>query len=156
VEKNLIITTPSETEIRWSRQFQAPAARVFDALTKPEYLRRWLLGPPGWVMSVCEVDLRVGGRYRYVWEKANGTVMRADGSFIEITPTKLVSTEQFEPAWYSGQATTVAELSERDGITTLTQTVSYESKAARDGVLSSGFESGVEISYERLRTLVEG
>ena len=65
----LQVTTPSEREIAMTRVFHASRRLVFDAHTKPELVKRWLTGPPGWVMAVCEIDLKVGGRYRYVWEK---------------------------------------------------------------------------------------
>jgi uncharacterized protein YndB with AHSA1/START domain len=94
----LRITLPSEREIVMTRVFRAARRLVWDAHTKPELLQRWLLGPDGWSMPICEVDLRVGGRYRWVWRRdEDGTEMASGGVFKEIVaPERLVSTEQFE------------------------------------------------------------
>jgi uncharacterized protein YndB with AHSA1/START domain len=154
----LRVTTPTDREIVMTRDFAAPRDLVFDAFTKPELLRRWLLGPPGWSMVVCEVDLRVGGRYRWVWRREGGgaeTDMGMGGVYREVVrPERIVSTEKFDHAWYPGAAIGTLVLSERGGRTTVTQTVLYESKEARDGVLASGMEKGVEASYDRLEELL--
>src|SRR6267143_2888304 len=97
-EKNvgkLKITTPSDREIAMTRVFDAPRNLVFDAWTKPELLKRWLGVRAGWSLAVCEIDLRVGGAYRYVWRKdSNGTEMGMRGVYREIVrPDRLVSTE---------------------------------------------------------------
>src|SRR6267143_6040370 len=88
----LQVTTPSDREIAMTRVFNAPRHLVFDALTKPELVKQWLLGPPGWTMPVCEIDLRAGGQYRYVWRKeSTGTEMGMGGVFREVVrPEKLV------------------------------------------------------------------
>lgn len=152
---SLEITTPSDREVAMTRVFDAPRRLVFDALTKPELIRRWLGGLPGWTMTVCEMDLRVGGEYRYVWEKDTGTVMGMGGVIREIVPPeRLVVTERFDESWYPGEAVSTTVLVERAGRTTLTQTVLYESKEARDGVLASGMETGVEHSYNLLAELL--
>jgi uncharacterized protein YndB with AHSA1/START domain len=75
----LQITTPSNREIAMTRVFDAPRRLVFDAFTKPELVKQWLLGPPGWSMPVCEIDLKVGGAYRYVWRHTNGKEMGMGG-----------------------------------------------------------------------------
>ena len=148
----LTITTPSEREIAMTRVFDAPRTLVFEAMTKPELIQRWLLGPDGWTMPVCEVDLRVGGKYRYVWRKEKtGEEMAMGGEFREIVrPERIVATEAFEDAWYSGEAIDTTVLVEKAGKTTMTMTMLLESKEARDGVLASGMESGVSVSYDRL------
>ncbi len=151
----LILTTPSEREVALTRVFAAPRRQVFDAFTLPELLRRWLLGPPGWSMPVCEIDLRVGGSYRYVWSGADGTVMGVRGVYREIAPPeRIVATEAFDPAWYPGEALTTIELVERDGVTTLTLTVLYESREARDVALRTDMEKGVAASYDRLAEIL--
>ncbi len=151
----LQVTTPSDREIAMTRDFDAPRRLVFDALTRPELIRRWLGGLPGWTMTVCEMDPRVGGAYRYVWEKDTGTVMGMGGVIREIVPPeRLVVTERFDESWYPGEAVSTTVLVERAGRTTLTQTVLYESREARDGVLASGMETGVEHSYDRLAELL--
>jgi uncharacterized protein YndB with AHSA1/START domain len=146
----LHITALGDREILMTRDFEAPRALVFEAWTRPELLERWLLGPPGWTMPVCEVDLRVGGAYRYLWRKG-GTEMGVSGVYREIVvPERIVCTETFDEAWYAGEALCTVELVERGDRTTLRQTVRYESREARDGVLKSPMESGVAASYERL------
>jgi uncharacterized protein YndB with AHSA1/START domain len=151
----LTLTTPSEREIVLTRAFAAPRHLVFDALTKPELVRRWLLGPPGWSMPVCEIDLKVGGSYRYVWRGADGTEMGMRGVYREIAPPeRLVATESFDEPWYPGEAVTTTVLVELDGRTTLTTTVLYESREIRDAVLKSGMEKGVAASYDRLEELL--
>ena len=152
----LKVTTPSDREIAMTRVFDAPRRLVFDACTKPELVKRWLLGPPGWSMPVCEIDLRVGGKYRYVWRHdAKGTEMGMGGVYREIVaPERLVSTEQFDEAWYPGEAVGTLVLVERGGRTTVTQTMRYQSREARDRVLKSGMEKGVAASYDRLAELL--
>lgn len=152
----LQVTTPSEREIVMTRVFAAPRHLVFDAHTKPELLRRWLLGPPGWSMPVCEVDLRIGGRYRYVWRHdRDGTIMGMGGVYREIVaPERLVSTERFDEAWYPGEGLGTLVLVERGGRTTLTHTMLYESREARDAIMKSGMEKGVMASYDRLAELL--
>ena len=152
----LKVTTPTDREIVMMRVFDAPRRLVFDALTKPELVKQWLLGPPGWSMPVCEIDLRVGGAYRYVWRHTtNGNEMGMGGVYREIAaPERIVATEKFDEAWYPGEAVGTLELSERGGKTTLTQIVFYQSREARDAVLASGMEKGVIASYDRLAELL--
>src|SRR5258705_7159856 len=148
----LKLTTRGEREIVMTRVFDAPRNLVFDAFTKPELVKRWLLGPDGWSMPVCEIDLKVGGAYRYVWRRdTDGTEMGMGGVYREIVPNqKIVTTEKFDQAWYPGEAVGTLVLTEQAGKTTITQTVLYHSREARDGVLKSGMESGVSRSYDRL------
>ncbi len=152
----LTVTTPSEREIAMTRVFDAPRSLVFDAWTRPELLKRWLLGPPGWSMPVCEIDLRVGGKYRYVWRRdSDGTSMGMGGVYREIVaPTRVVATEKFDESWYPGEAVVTVVLDDHGGRTTLTQTVLYESRAARDAVLKSPMEEGVGASFDRLAELL--
>jgi uncharacterized protein YndB with AHSA1/START domain len=155
-DATLTMTTPSDREIAMTRAFDAPRELVFEALTKPELIKRWLLGPDGWSMPVCEVDLRVGGKYRYVWRRdKDGTEMGMGGVFSEIVPPeRIVHTERFDQAWYPGEAVVTSTLVEQGGRTTLTTTMLMESKDARDEVLRSGMESGVKRSYDRLAELL--
>lgn len=157
MSNTLKITTPSDQEIVMTRVFDAPRDLVFEALTKPELVKRWLLGPDGWSMPVCEIDLRVGGTYRYVWRRdADGSEMGMSGVYREIVaPERIVSTEQFDQPWYPGEAVGTTVLVEKNGRTTLTNTVLYDSKEIRDGVLKSGMEDGVSRSYDRLAEIVE-
>jgi len=152
----LRLTTPSDREIAMTRVFHAPRPLVFDAHTKPELVRRWLLGPPGWSMPVCEIDLRVGGTYRYMWQHdRDGTKMGMGGVYREVVaPERIVNTEKFDEAWYPGEALGTLVLVEQGGKTTLTYTMRYESRAARDAVIKSNMESGVAASYDRLAELL--
>ena len=152
---NLKVTTPSDREIAMTRVFDAPRHLVFRALTTPELVQKWLLGPPGWAMPVCEMDLRVGGAYRFLWRGADGAEMGTRGVFREIAPPeRFVATEQFDKPWYPGEALVTYLLVEQGGKTTLTLTVLYASREARDGVLKSGMERGVAMSYDRLAELL--
>jgi uncharacterized protein YndB with AHSA1/START domain len=151
----LKITTPSDREIAMTRVFDAPRRLVFDALTKPELVQRWMLGPPEWTMPVCKIDLRVGGAFRYVWRKEGGTEMGMGGVYLEIKPPdRIVHTEVFDQAWYPGEAVVTTVLVEQAGRTTMTATVRYDSREARDGVLASPMEQGVAASYDRLEELL--
>lgn len=153
--QKLTLTTPSDREIAMTRVFAAPRRLVFDALTKPELVRRWLLGPPGWSMPVCDIDLRVGGTYRYEWRHSDGTAMGVRGTYREIAPPeRLVASELFDVVWYPGEAQVTTVLIESDGQTTLTSTILYESQAARDVVRASPMDKGVALSYNRLEELL--
>jgi len=155
-EGNLKVTARGDREIVMTRAFDAPRAMVFDAYTKPELVRRWLLGPAGWSMPVCEIDLRVGGAYRYVWRNdSSGSEMGLGGVYREIVvPERVVATEKFDQAWYEGEAIGTVVLTEQAGKTTVTQTMLYQSPATRDTVLKSGMEKGVKASYDRLAELL--
>jgi len=151
----LKLTTRGDREIVMTRVFDAPRSLVFEAFTKPELVRQWLLGPEGWSMPVCEIDLRVGGKYRYVWRHVKGHEMGMGGVFREIVPPeRIVSTEKFDEAWYPGEAVGTVVLTEQGGKTTLTQTVQYQSREAREAVLKSPMESGVAAGYDRLAELL--
>ena len=152
----LRVTAIGDREIAITRDFAAPRRLVFDAYTKPELVRRWLLGPEGWSMPVCEIDLRVGGAYRYVWRHLqNGAEMGMGGVFREIAaPERLVATEKFDQSWYPGEALNTLELVERSGRTFLTQTMRYESREARDAVLKSPMEQGLAVGFDRLEALL--
>ncbi len=156
MKERVRITPRGEREIQMIRTFSASRDLVFDAFTKPELVRRWLLGPDGWSMPICEMDLRVGGNYRWVWKSdKDGTTMGVGGTYREITrPDRLVNTEKFDDAWYPGESINTTEFVEKNGKTTMTSTMLYESREARDGVLKSDMERGVNDSYDRLEDLL--
>jgi uncharacterized protein YndB with AHSA1/START domain len=156
MNSGLQITTPTDREIAMTRVFDAPRQLVFKACTTPELIRRWLLGPPGWTMPVCEIDLRVGGRYRYVWRnEKTGAEMGMGGVYREIVaPERIVASERFDDPWYEGEAVGTLLLMEKDGKTTLTQTVLYQSREVRDAVLKTPMEKGVAASYDRLAEIL--
>jgi uncharacterized protein YndB with AHSA1/START domain len=151
----LQVTTPSDREIAMTRVFDAPRRLVYDALTKPELVRRWLGVFGNHTMSVCEIDLKVGGKYRYVWSTPNAPDMGMGGTFEEIVPQeRIVTTEKFDDPWYPGEAVDTVTLKEQGGKTTMTTTVLYESKEARDEVLKSPMDTVVAASYETLDTVL--
>ncbi len=153
----LKVAAGGDRELVMTRAFKAPRKLVFEAWTKPELLKRWLAGPEGWVMSVCEVDFRIGGAYRYEWFKEKtGERMGMGGEYREIVPgQRIVATEKFDMSWYPGGAIVATTLEEAHGITTVETRVLYDSNEAREMVLQSPMESGVEASYGRLETLLE-
>jgi uncharacterized protein YndB with AHSA1/START domain len=155
---NLQVTTPSDREIVMTRVFNAPRTLVFDCWTKPELVKRWLTGPEGWFFTVCEIDLRVGGAYRWVWRnQQDGTEMGMGGVYREIAaPERIVNTQLFDQDWTGGETVGTLILTEKDGRTTVTNAVLYSSKEARDGALRSGMEQGVAAGYARLDKLLEG
>lgn len=151
----LQVTTPSDREIAMTRVFDAPRTMVFDAWTKPELLKRWLGVRNGWTLAICEIDLRVSGEYRWVWRKDDGTEMGMRGVYREIVPPeRIVCTEVFEDKWYEGEAVDTMVLVEINGRTTLTTTVLYDTKEARDGVLKTPMATGVAESYDKLDELL--
>jgi uncharacterized protein YndB with AHSA1/START domain len=152
---SLTITTPSDREIAMTREFDAPRHLVFRAYTTPELLTQWLGVHAGWSMAVCEVDLRVGGAYRYVWRNEQGMEMGMRGVFREVVPNeRIVATEVFDESWYPGEAVDTVVLTEQGGRTTLTLTVRYESREARDAVLRSPMEQGVAAGFDKLEQLL--
>jgi len=152
----LTLVAQADREIVMTRTFDAPPGLVFDAWTKPELLKRWLTGPPGWTMVVCEVDLQVGGSYRFIWHQdVDGTEIGNHGVYREIVPAeRLVCTELFDDPWYPGESLISTTLTEQDGKTAYTCTLRYESREARDLVLNSPMEGGVAQSYDRLDELL--
>jgi uncharacterized protein YndB with AHSA1/START domain len=145
------IDAKGDRELVITRDFDAPRALVFDAMTKPELVKRWLGVFGGWTLPVCEIDLRVGGGYRYQWHGPNGERMGMRGVYREITrPERIVSTETFDESWYPGGAVGTAVLTERGGRTTVTTTVLYDSREARDAVMKSPMETGLSAGYDKL------
>jgi uncharacterized protein YndB with AHSA1/START domain len=146
------IAAHGDREIVVTRVFDAPRQLVFDAYTKPELIKRWLLGPGGWSMPICETDFRTGGKYRYVWRnETDGSEMGMGGVYREIVaPERIVVTEVFDEAWYPGEAVDTIVLVEQNGTTTLTQTILYNSGETRDAVLKSPMQTGMAASYDRL------
>ena len=149
------VATPTEKEIIVTRIFDAPRQLVFDAHTKPELLKRWLNGAPGWSLVICEVDLRVGGKYRYVWRGPNGEDMGMGGTHLEVVvPERLVVTQLFDQDWTGGEVIGTLTLTEQNGQTTLTNALIYSSKEARDAVLRTPMDKGMSLGYDQLETLL--
>jgi uncharacterized protein YndB with AHSA1/START domain len=146
-------TTPSDREVVITRVVSAPRRVVFEAFTNPRHVPNWLIGPEGWTMPVCEIDLRPGGRWRYVHRKADGSEMTIQGSYREVVPPeRLVSTESWGPEWPETVNTMV--LTEAGGLTTITITIRYPTKEARDAALKTGMKEGMDQAFLRLDTLL--
>jgi uncharacterized protein YndB with AHSA1/START domain len=146
----LQVTLPSDTEILLTRVFDAPRHLVFEAMTKPEYVRRWWCCMDGFTMPVCEIDLRVGGKYRFVMRGPDGNDVGFRGEYREIVaPERTVQTEIFEPYPDSPALVTVT-LEERDGKTFYQSRVVHQTKQERDMHVASGMEHGASIALDRL------
>lgn len=149
----LKLTTPTDREIVVVREFDAPRELVWDSIFKPELLRRWFYGPPGWEMTTCEDDARTGGTYRRVWSDPNGLTMSQSGVHREVVPPeRCVRTQVFESGgvpWGGEQLATIVltELRER---TMLTMTFLFDSKETRDGTVPANMEQGMAAGFDRL------
>ncbi len=147
-------TTPSDREIVITRVVDAPRGLVFDAMTNPEHVPHWF-GLRSFTLPVCEIDLRPGGAWRYVMRSADGTDMGMSGVYQEVLPPdRLGSTESFDD--YPGESLNTVVLTEKDGKTTITVTVLYESKEIRDAVVASGMQDGAAETYDRLAEYLMG
>lgn len=147
-------TTASDQEVVITRVVSAPRRVVFDAFTNARHVPNWLIGPEGWTMPVCEIDLRPGGTWRYVYRKDDGSEMTMQGSYREVAPPeRLVSTESWGPEWPETVNTMV--LTETGGLTTITITARYPSKEARDAALKTGMKSGMDQSFARLDSMLK-
>ena len=144
-----ILATPSNREIVLTRVVEAPRRLVFAAYTIPEHVARWMLGQEGWSMLVCEIDLRVGGAWHFIWRHADGSEMEMRGVYQEIVPPeRIVCTESWGGDWPETLNTLI--LSEEGGKTTINQHVLYPSKQARDAALKTGMQEGASQSFDRL------
>lgn len=142
-------TTPSDREIVATRVVKASRELVWACHTRPEHVSKWMLGPEGWTMPVCEIDLRPGGTWHWVWRREDGTEMEMRGVYKEVVPPeRLVNTEAWGGDWPETLNTLV--LTEEDGKTTIQTTVLYPSKEARVRALGTGMEDGWSVSYDRL------
>lgn len=156
--KPLEVTLPSDREVRVVRSFKAPRQLVWDAHTKPELIRKWMLGPPGWSMPVCEMDVREGGKYNWRWRNdETGKEFGFFGEFKQVhTPAKLVHAEYYDPGDVGGAmdasepAIVTSEFVEANRVTTITVTMLFASKEIRDGAVSTGMTNGMEMGYARL------
>src|SRR5262245_31779910 len=146
---------PGEREFTLTRTFHAPRRLVFDAFTKPEMVKQWLWGPPEWPLVHCEIDLRVGGKLRYVWRHKSKGDMGLSGVFRDIkVPELLVNTELFDQDWTGGETLVTTTFEERNGRTVVSATVRYSSQAARDGALKTPMLEGWSQAHDRLDDLL--
>ncbi|RYZ13953.1 MAG: hypothetical protein EON61_05440 [Alphaproteobacteria bacterium] len=155
------VSLPSDTEVRVTRDFKAPRTLVWQAHTEPKLIKRWMLGPPGWSMPVCEMDVRPGGKYRWGWKSdENGAQFGFFGQFREVdAPARMVHEENYDPGDMGPQMDTsqpaiiTTAFSEKNGVTTLVMLMNFASKEIRDIAVSTGMTDGMEIGYERLDKL---
>ncbi len=158
MKNTLKITLPSDLEIVMTRDLDAPRHLVWKAMTSPEFIRRWLFLPPGWSMTECREDLRVGGSFRWEWAGPDGKVaMAMHGVYREVVPeVRIVRMESFETGCdaQAGQQMATLEFTERSGKTTVITTVRFPTKEARDGLLASGMEHGVSAGYDQLEQML--
>jgi len=153
------VILPSDTTVMVRRSFHAPRSLVWRAHTEPALVRRWMLGPPGWTMPVCDMDVRIGGAYRWRWRsEEDGKEFGFHGEFREVAaPARIVQTEFFDPGDVGGDmgegALISLALDEEAGVTTLTTIMDYFTKRARDAALSTGMTDGMEMGYARLDEL---
>jgi uncharacterized protein YndB with AHSA1/START domain len=150
------ITTPNDTDLVIVRTFDAPRALVWRAFTEPKLMKRWLQGPPGWTLSICEMDARTGGKFRNVFTNPDQPGMEVRGRFLEVkAPERWVHTEEYAaagaPETTGGPEPAVETmvLTEKGGKTTLTMTMHFPSKAARDDA-GAGMAEGMEQTYRKL------
>ena len=155
------VSMPSDREVAVTRSFDAARSLVWDAYTKPELTRRWLLGPPGWTMPVCEMDVRPGGKFRWRWRSnEDGKEFGFHGEYREVVkPSKIVNTEAYDPGDIGGSmgdqpAIITTTFVEEDGRTTMTCLMDFGSKKSRDEAMSTGMTDGMEQSYQLLDNLL--
>jgi uncharacterized protein YndB with AHSA1/START domain len=156
------VTLPTAREVQVRRSFRAPRELVYRAYTEPELVRRWLLGPPGWSMPVCEMDVRIGGRYRWRWRSdQDAREFGFSGMFREVlAPSKLVHTEAYDPGTIGddfprNDALVTVTFEEHAGVTTMTSLIDFGSKEARDAAVGTGMTDGMEQSYRLLDQLLD-
>ena len=156
--KGLQITTPTDTTIVLTRTFNAPARLVWAAMLTPDKMRRWMLPPPGWTMTVCECEPRLGGALKLAWKNEEADpVMTLQGVFTEVVPHKrIVHTETMAlgSGQVIGQLVEAHEFAEQGRITTMRITQTYDSKDARDGAIASGMDQGMEAGYKQLDAML--
>lgn len=155
------VTLPSDREVKVVRSFKAPRALVYRAYSEPALLKRWMLGPPGWTMPVCEMDVRVGGAYRWRWRSEDGAMeFGFFGVFREVEPgVRTVHVESYDPGNTGqgepgGEAVITTTFDEADGITTVTTLMDFGSQATRDAAVATGMTDGMEQSYQLLDRLL--
>lgn len=160
---SLQVETPSDREVRVTRKFKAPAQLVWDAHTKPELVRKWMYGFEGWSLPICEMDVRVGGAYRWRWRNdEDEQEMGFFGKYIEVIPnTRIVYDQHYDPGSLGVPMTSEPTIittvfTESGAFTTLTVTMLFASKAERDAAVATGMTDGMELSYQRMDALLSG
>jgi uncharacterized protein YndB with AHSA1/START domain len=154
MNRRLQISTPTDTTIVLHRTFDAPRRLVWEAMFTPDKMRLWMLPPPGWTLTVCECEPRVGGALRLAWKDADtDPAMTLEGVFTEVVlHERIVHTETMKlgTGQTIGSLVETHELTEQDGVTTMRITQTYDTKDARDGAMASGMDQGMEACYVQL------
>jgi uncharacterized protein YndB with AHSA1/START domain len=154
----LKVSTPTDTTIVLTRTFNAPRRLVWEAMTDPAKLRRWMFAPPGWIMTACEFEARVGGTYKWAWKNEHADpVMTLQGTMTEVVPhERVVHTQTMEMADGGPAAEFIVGLrfAEQSGVTQMRQTLTFPSKTDRDNALKWGMEKGMEVGYARLDAML--
>ena len=155
-KEKLQVSLPNDTDVVVTRSFAAPRALIFDCHTKPELVKRWLTGPDGWSLPVCEIDLRPGGKFRYVWRKPDTPDLHMSGEFREIDrPNRIVHVERFDEDWAHGEQSVVTTVfEEKAGRTHMTMTIRFASKEVREAATATGMTDGMNMSYDRLEDTI--
>lgn len=152
-DNSLSLSFPSDKELLIVRAFDAPRKLLFEAITKPEHVRNWY-GPSSLTIKICEIDLKVGGKWRYVLQAPDGSEYAFSGEYLEIVPPeRLVSTEWYEAIPGADYVATIT-LEEKNGKTIFRNLLRYKSQEHRDGHVASGMESGMRESYGRMDELL--
>lgn len=160
----LSIATPTDTTILFTRTFNAKRPLVWDAMTNPKLVPRWMFCPPGWTWAECEMDVRVGGKFRWIWNGPDGQLaLSITGEYREVVqPSRIVHTEIMKMGPGAGpcgpedggsepwELLATLELTEHHGVTTMKMTLSFGSKQARDGAIASGMEHGMDAGYKAM------
>ena len=146
----------TERAITVSRSFKAPRQKVFDYLTQAEFIKQWMLGPPGWTMVVCEIDLQLAGKYHYVWQQnSDGQRLGLGGVFRVVkSPEVFAAYEKYDEPWHAGQCFVTTALGVKNDETILLTTMQYESKEIRDSVLKTPMLNGLVTHYDNLTKLL--
>lgn len=170
--KKAEVSLPAEGQVEVTRTFDAPRALVYEAYTRPELMRKWLLGPPGWTMPVCEMDPRPGGTFRWRWRsEEDGQEFGFEGEFLEVeAPALIRHTEVYDPGDFGGsaggggveipesmgdgEAIVTLRFTEEDGATTVSTLIDYGTDESRDEAMSTGMTDGMELSYQNLDRLL--
>lgn len=151
----LSVTLPNDTDILVVRSFAAPRETVWRCFLTPGLVSRWMLGPDGWTMPICEIDARPGGQFRYMWAHADDRTMRMSGTFIDVVPPeRTVHSENFDEDWAGDPTRVTTVFAEAEGRTTVTMTIAFTSKEARDGARATGMTDGMEAGYARLDAIL--
>ena len=156
--QGLQVSTPTDTTIVLTRTFNAPRRLVWEAMTVPVKMRRWMLAPPGWTLAVCECEARVGGALRLAWKSEDADpAMTLQGVFTEVVlHERMVHTETMVMGSGEslGSLLETHEFAEKNGVTTMRITQAYDSKEARDGAIASGMENGMEAGYKQMDAML--